>query len=109
MLKQSNIITLNNLQIHKLFQTKPNLKQETTTTRIYGKVKTLLDERSQIEENDHEWDELRSQVHEFLIKLKESRREKVQANKDALRSRFSDLLSHMDLTDLRRNHVATKI
>lgn len=60
--------------------------------KIYGKVKTLLDERSQIdsfEENDHEWDELRSQVHEFLVKLKESRREKVRANKDALRSWFS--------------------
>jgi hypothetical protein len=55
---------------------------------IFGQVKELLDERSMITnpmESDLMWDNIRKQVDEFLVSLKESSRQQALANQEALK------------------------
>ncbi|KAK2398951.1 nucleolar protein dao-5 [Trifolium repens] len=73
---------------------------------IFGQVKELLDERSRITnpmESDLKWDNIRKQVDEFLVSLKESSRQQALANQEALKEWLAALLTHVDLMDLRTN------
>jgi hypothetical protein len=73
---------------------------------IFGQVKELLDERSRITnpmESDLKWDNIRKQVDEFLVSLKESSRQQALVNQEALKEWLAALLTHVDLMDLRTN------
>ncbi|GAU17712.1 hypothetical protein TSUD_07740 [Trifolium subterraneum] len=73
---------------------------------IFGQVKELLDERSRITnpmESDLKWDNIRMQVDDFLVSLKESSRQQALANQEAFKEWLAALLIHVDLMDLRTN------
>jgi uncharacterized protein YeaO (DUF488 family) len=54
-------------------------------------------------ESDLKWDNIRKQVDEFLVSLKESSRQQALANQEALKEWLAALLTHVDLMDLRTN------
>ncbi|GAU17714.1 hypothetical protein TSUD_07770 [Trifolium subterraneum] len=73
---------------------------------IFGQVKELLDERSRITNpmgSDLKWDNIRMQVDDFLVSLKESSRQQALANQEAFKKWLVFLLIHVDLMDLRTN------
>jgi len=49
------------------------------------------------------WDRLKTQVDEALESLKEPGTESVEANREALRAWFVEILHEMDLVERRRN------
>ncbi|KAK2452863.1 nucleolar protein dao-5 [Trifolium repens] len=73
---------------------------------IFGQVKELLDERSRITdpmESDLKWDNIRMQIDDFLVSLKEYSRQQALANQEAFKEWLAALLTHVDLMDLRTN------
>ncbi|MCI34203.1 hypothetical protein A2U01_0055421, partial [Trifolium medium] len=54
-------------------------------------------------ESDLKWDNIRMQVDDFLVSLKESSRQQALANQEALKEWLASLLIHVDLIDLRTN------
>jgi len=58
-----------------------------------------------IEEYASKWDKLKAQVDEALENLKEVGTESVEANREAMRVWFVEILYQMDLVKLRRNSI----